>query len=110
MAYEFAAGGLFAEDAGVAAAETGAAASGTSMFSSMLSSAMPYLMIASMVYSGFQAQQAHREQMHQQKKLAKAQVEQANLLHEKVKADKAELFSAVRSSVAQTTGTMGAVY
>lgn len=51
-----------------------------------------------------------RKQKAQQRQLAEQQIEQANLLRQKIKADNAGLYSAVQSSVAQTSGAMGAVY
>lgn len=104
-----AAGGLYSTSAGTAAGSS-AAMSGASMFGSMVSTAMPYIAIASMIYSGFEAAEAKREQLHQQYKLAKQQEKQQNLIYEKIKADNANLYSAARSAVAQTTGAMGAVY
>lgn len=83
---------------------------GTSMFGSMLSSATPYIAIASMIYGGIESQRAHREQIHQQEKLTKAQLAQSELIREKIKADNAELFSAARSAAIQTSGSMGAIY
>lgn len=51
-----------------------------------------------------------REQKRQQKELAKAQKQQAHMLYEKTKADQEDLYSAVQSSINQTSGAMGAVY
>lgn len=53
---------------------------------------------------------SQRKQKAQQRKLAEQQIEQANILRQKIKADNAGLYSAVQSSVAQTSGAMGAVY
>lgn len=77
---------------------------------SMFSSLIPYVGLASLMYNMISSGYAAREQNKQQRKLAKTQAEQANLLLEKVKADKAELYSSVKSSVAQTSGAMGAIY
>lgn len=85
---------------------SGSAAGAGSMFSSLL----PYVGFASLMYNMISSGYAQAEQNKQQRKLAKAQAEQANLLLEKVKADKAELYSAARSAVTQTSGAMGAVY
>lgn len=51
---------------------------------------------------------AEREK--QQKKLFEQQKRQSDILRQKIKADTAELNSAVRSAVVQTSGAMGAVY
>lgn len=51
-----------------------------------------------------------RKQKDQQRKLAKQQIEQANILRQKIRADNAGLYSSVQSSIAQTSGAMGAVY
>lgn len=51
-----------------------------------------------------------REQRKQQERLAKAQIDQSNLLREKIKADNAALYSSAQSAIAQRSGAMGAVY
>lgn len=51
-----------------------------------------------------------REQEKEQKKLEKLQKFQQGQLLNKLKADNEELYSSVRSSIAQTSGAMGAVY
>jgi CHASE1-domain containing sensor protein len=53
---------------------------------------------------------SQREQTKQQERLAKAQIEQSNLLREKIKADNAGLYSSAQSVIAQRSGTMGAIY
>lgn len=53
---------------------------------------------------------SQREQTKQQERLAKAQIEQSNLLREKIKADNAGLYSSAQSAIAQRSGTMGAIY
>lgn len=53
---------------------------------------------------------SRKEQQREQAKLQVAQMKQANLLREKIQADNANLFSSVQSSVAQTSGAMGAIY
>lgn len=53
---------------------------------------------------------SRKEQQREQAKLQAAQMKQANLLREKIQADNANLFSSVQSSVAQTSGAMGAIY
>lgn len=53
---------------------------------------------------------SQRKQKAQQRALAEQQMEQARILRQKIKADNAGLYSAVQSSVAQTSGAMGAVY
>lgn len=53
---------------------------------------------------------AQREQKKEQEKLRRAQEKQTKLLIEKTKADTAELYSTVRSSIGQTSGAMGAIY
>lgn len=85
---------------------SGAGATGASMFGSMLGYVGLAYGLYSMISSGF----AYAEQKKQQAKLAKAQKEQANLLREKIKADNTNLYSSAISSVAQTSGAMGAVY
>lgn len=53
---------------------------------------------------------SHHKQKKQQQALAAEQAKQAKLLHEKLKADTAELYSSVQSAVSTTGGAMGAVY
>lgn len=53
---------------------------------------------------------SQREQRNQQERLKALQKTQEKLLLQKTKADNEALFSAVQSSVAQTSGAMGAVY
>jgi len=50
------------------------------------------------------------DQRKEQRRLEKAQIKQANLLNEKIKADNANLYSSVQSATSQTSGAMGAVY
>lgn len=85
---------------------SGAGMAGTSMFSSMLGYVGLAYGLYSMISSGFAA----AEQNRQQGKLMKKQREQARLLHEKIKADNASLYSSAMSSVSQTSAAMGAVY
>lgn len=85
---------------------SGAGATGASMFSSMLGYVGLAYGIYSMISSGFAA----AEQNRQQGRLMKKQREQAQLLHEKIKADNASLYSSAMSSVSQTSAAMGAVY
>lgn len=87
-----------------------AAVYGTEAGASMFSSLMPVVGLAYLGYSIFSSVKAQKEQKKQQRALAKAQIEQANLLREKIKADSANLYSAVQSSTAMTSGAMGAVY
>lgn len=79
---------------------------GTSMFSSVLGWAGLAMTAYNLISSGIAAAKQNREQI----RLAKAQITQSNLLHEKIQADNAGLYSAVQSSIAQTSGAMGAVY
>lgn len=53
---------------------------------------------------------SNKEQKRQQEKLRREQSNQARLLIEKTKADSAELFSSVKSSISQSSGAMGAIY
>lgn len=99
----FGAGGLFYESsAGLGAAQS----AGTSMFSSVLGMAGLAMTAYNLISSGIAAAKQNREQV----RLAKAQITQSNLLREKIQADNAGLYSAVQSSIAQTSGAMGAVY
>ena len=65
---------------------------------------------ASLVGGAFGSWAGASEQEKQQKKLAEAQKKQSEVLRRKLKADTAELHSAVQSSVLQTSGAMGAIY
>lgn len=82
------------------------AAGAASMFSSLL----PFVGAGLMAYSMFTSAKAAKEQKKQQRALADAQIKQANLLREKIKADNAGLYSSVQSSISQKSGPMGAVY
>lgn len=90
----------------LSAAVYGAETAGASMFSSLL----PIVGIGMTAFNILTSWNSYREQKKQQQQLAQAQIKQSNLLREKIKADSADLFSSVKSSVAQTSGAMGAVY
>lgn len=51
-----------------------------------------------------------RREKEEREKYLSMQQKQANILREKIKADNAGLYSAVQSSVTQTSGAMGAIY
>lgn len=97
-------GGLYSEGTNMVSA--GTTMSGASMFSSMLGYVGLAYSLYNMISSGFAAAKQNREQ----ERLAKAQIEQSNLLREKIKADNAGLYSSAQSAIAQRSGTMGAIY
>lgn len=95
-----------AAEALIGTAGEGAAAAGASMFSSLL----PVVGIGYMAYSLFSGYKKRKEQEKLQREQQKALARQNETLLEKLRQDKADLFSAVQSSVSQTSGSMGAVY
>lgn len=77
---------------------------------SMFSSLLGWAGLAYGIYSIFSSISAEKEQKKQQAKLAEEQAKQARILHDKVKADSADLYSTAVSSISQTSGAMGAIY
>lgn len=107
----YGAGGLFFESgAGLGAAESAATGAGAAVGTSLFSSVLGIAGLGMMAFNLFNTISSQREQRKQQEKLAKAQIEQSNLLREKIKADNAGLYSSAQSVIAQRSGAMGAVY